>query len=111
MMKDWTHQSKEHVGCLAREWCSKDRFLGNVCDIEEVAKSLIEGETERRKVIKRFFTWVLSRAFHHYRGLRDQKSPIKKHPELDRLLREEYHSLDDFNRAKGRTASIKDDGH
>ncbi|KAJ4970946.1 hypothetical protein NE237_004045 [Protea cynaroides] len=35
-------------------------------------------------------------AFHHYR---DRKMPLKKHPELDRLLEEEYRSLDDF-RAK-----------
>ncbi|KAL0735362.1 hypothetical protein Bca4012_011572 [Brassica carinata] len=35
-------------------------------------------------------------AFHHYRG---QKEPIKKHPELEKLLKEEYRSLDDF-RAK-----------
>ncbi|KAF8395627.1 hypothetical protein HHK36_019577 [Tetracentron sinense] len=41
----------------------------------------------------------LFRAFHHYREVRDQKAPLRKHPELARLLREEYHSLDDF-RAK-----------
>ncbi|XP_077230274.1 la-related protein 1A-like isoform X2 [Tasmannia lanceolata] len=35
-------------------------------------------------------------AFHHYRGARDQKKPLKRHPELDRLLREEFRSLDDF---------------
>eukprot|EP00268_Persea_americana_P011018 TRINITY_DN14546_c0_g1_i3.p1 TRINITY_DN14546_c0_g1~~TRINITY_DN14546_c0_g1_i3.p1 ORF type:complete len:967 (+),score=186.90 TRINITY_DN14546_c0_g1_i3:325-3225(+) len=38
-------------------------------------------------------------AFHHYREVRDQKEALKKHPELERLLREEYRSLDDF-RAK-----------
>lgn len=37
-------------------------------------------------------------AFHHYR---DKDKPLKKHPELERLLREEYRSLDDF-RAKER---------
>ncbi|XAR60260.1 hypothetical protein NMG60_11033547 [Bertholletia excelsa] len=42
-------------------------------------------------------------AFHHYREARDQKSPLKKHIELDRLLREEYRSMDDFHRAKGKT--------
>lgn len=45
-------------------------------------------------------------AFHHYRGLRDQKNPLKKHPELERLLREEYRSIDDF-RAKERVNSLK----
>uniref|UniRef100_A0A1J3JFN5 La-related protein 1A n=1 Tax=Noccaea caerulescens TaxID=107243 RepID=A0A1J3JFN5_NOCCA len=35
-------------------------------------------------------------AFHHYRG---QREPITKHPELEKLLKEEYRSLDDF-RAK-----------
>ncbi|MQL97058.1 hypothetical protein Taro_029747 [Colocasia esculenta] len=38
----------------------------------------------------------LEKAFHHYRRMRDQKEPLKKHPELERLLREEYRSLDDF---------------
>ncbi|KAK1379186.1 HTH La-type RNA-binding domain-containing protein [Heracleum sosnowskyi] len=38
-------------------------------------------------------------AFHHYRRTNDQKA-LKKHPELDRLLREEYRSLNDFNRIK-----------
>ncbi|CAN1182415.1 La-related protein 1A [Linum perenne] len=39
-------------------------------------------------------------AFHHYRG---NKEPLKKDPELDKLLREEYLSLEDF-RAKERAA-------
>ncbi|GLU11780.1 hypothetical protein SLE2022_285020 [Rubroshorea leprosula] len=46
-------------------------------------------------------------AFHHYR---DQKEPLNKHPDLDRLLKEEYCSLDDF-RAKEKSASIKEDSH
>lgn len=54
-------------------------------------------------------------AFHHYRRTRDQKEPIKKHPELDRLLKEEFRSLQDFNRAKGKTvtavAAVKVDSH
>ncbi|WCJ27544.1 LA RNA-binding protein [Euphorbia peplus] len=37
-------------------------------------------------------------AFHHYRGVHE-KEAIKKHPELDKLLREEYRRLEDF-RAK-----------
>lgn len=40
-------------------------------------------------------------AFHHYR---DHNKPVKKHPELDRLLRDEYRSLDDF-RAKEKAAA------
>ncbi|GMP91655.1 hypothetical protein CsSME_00042253 [Camellia sinensis var. sinensis] len=47
-------------------------------------------------------------AFHHYRKAGEQKVPIKKHPELDRLLREEYRSLDDF-RAKGKANLAKED--
>ncbi|KAG9458487.1 hypothetical protein H6P81_002995 [Aristolochia fimbriata] len=35
-------------------------------------------------------------AFHHYRESRDHKEPLKKHPELERLLKEEYRNLDDF---------------
>ncbi|CAD5332318.1 unnamed protein product [Arabidopsis thaliana] len=35
-------------------------------------------------------------AFHHYRG---KKEPITKHPELEKLLKEEFRSIDDF-RAK-----------
>nr|GMD71416.1 la-related protein 1A [Ipomoea batatas] len=44
-------------------------------------------------------------AFHHYREARDQKAPLKKNPELDRLLKEEYRSLDDFKHAKEKTAT------
>lgn len=39
-------------------------------------------------------------AFHHYREVRDHKEPLKKNPALQRLLREEFRSLDDFHRAK-----------
>ncbi|XP_039037617.1 la-related protein 1A-like [Hibiscus syriacus] len=46
-------------------------------------------------------------AFHHFR---DQKEPIKKHPELDRLLREEYRRLEDF-RAKEKHTSTREDPH
>lgn len=45
-------------------------------------------------------------AFHHFQKNDDHKEPPKKHPELDRLLREEYRSLDDF-RAKGK--AMKED--
>ncbi|OVA13773.1 Protein of unknown function DM15 [Macleaya cordata] len=44
-------------------------------------------------------------AFHHYREARDKKEPLKKHPELERLLKEEYRSLDDF-RAKEKAAAV-----
>ncbi|XP_021776498.1 la-related protein 1A-like [Chenopodium quinoa] len=47
-------------------------------------------------------------AFHHYREVRDGKEPYKKNPELERLLREEFRSLDDFNRAKEKP-EVKDD--
>lgn len=52
----------------------------------------------------RHFGVLFRRAFHHYRSLRDQKEPVKKHLELERLLREEYRSLDDF-RAKERSTT------
>ncbi|KAJ6750493.1 hypothetical protein OIU85_001068 [Salix viminalis] len=45
-------------------------------------------------------------AFHHYCGLGD-KEP-KKHPELERILGEEYRSLEDF---RARERSMKKDGH
>lgn len=45
-------------------------------------------------------------AFHHYREARDEKAgPVKKNPELDRLLREEYCSLDDFKHAKEKSGA------
>lgn len=50
---------------------------------------------------------IFCRAFHHYREARGQQKPLKKHPELDRLLREEYHSLDDF-RAKEKAVHMSD---
>ncbi|GAA0176771.1 hypothetical protein LIER_29596 [Lithospermum erythrorhizon] len=40
------------------------------------------------------------RAFHHYREERYHKEPLKKDPELNRVLKEEYQSMDDFKRAK-----------
>lgn len=37
--------------------------------------------------------------------MRDRKEPLAKHPELDRLLREEYKCLEDFcNKEKARKA-------
>ncbi|CAL0318443.1 unnamed protein product [Lupinus luteus] len=38
-------------------------------------------------------------AFHHYRKAHGHKEPLSKHPELDKLLCEEYRSVEDF-RAK-----------
>ncbi|KAK9022305.1 hypothetical protein V6N11_002582 [Hibiscus sabdariffa] len=46
-------------------------------------------------------------AFHHFR---DQIEPLKKHPELDRLLREEYRHLEDF-RDKERNNSTREYSH
>ncbi|CAH8362377.1 unnamed protein product [Eruca vesicaria subsp. sativa] len=45
-------------------------------------------------------------AFHHYRG--QKEATIKKHPELEKLLKEEYRSIADF-RAKDPITSQKDD--
>lgn len=61
---------------------------------------------------KTSYLWQ-NRAFHHYRKGCDQNAPLKKHPDLDRLLREEYRSLQDFNRAKGKTnnSAVKEDAH
>lgn len=51
-------------------------------------------------------------AFHHFRQQRGQRAPLKKLPELDRLLREEFRNLDDFKHARGGvSASTKEDGH
>ncbi|PSR90108.1 La-related protein like [Actinidia chinensis var. chinensis] len=50
-------------------------------------------------------------AFHHYREVRDRRASLKKHPELDRLLRDEYRSMDDFHRAKGKTTTVREDDH
>lgn len=47
-------------------------------------------------------------AFHHYRRTNDQRA-LRKHPELDRLLREEYRSLKDFNRVKEKINVVKRD--
>ncbi|URE12736.1 la domain containing protein [Musa troglodytarum] len=44
-------------------------------------------------------------AFHHYREDRGSTEPLRKHPELERLLREEYPSLDDF-RAKEKADKV-----
>ncbi|KAJ7960434.1 La-related protein like [Quillaja saponaria] len=44
-------------------------------------------------------------AFHHYR---DHKEPLKKHPELDKLLRDKYRSLKDFP-AREKTNTVKED--
>eukprot|EP00262_Sarcandra_glabra_P007006 TRINITY_DN19565_c0_g1_i1.p1 TRINITY_DN19565_c0_g1~~TRINITY_DN19565_c0_g1_i1.p1 ORF type:complete len:1048 (+),score=188.56 TRINITY_DN19565_c0_g1_i1:248-3391(+) len=51
-------------------------------------------------------------AFHHYREARGQKEPLKKHPELERLLREEYRSLDDFRAetSYSKSSSLDRDG-
>ncbi|PSR86750.1 La-related protein like [Actinidia chinensis var. chinensis] len=50
-------------------------------------------------------------AFHHYQEVRNQRAALKKHPELDRLLREEYCSMDDFLHAKGKTTALREDDH
>ena len=51
------------------------------------------------------------RAFHHYQEVRNRRAALKKHPELDRLLREEYRSMDDFRHAKGKNTALREDDH
>ncbi|KAK4764529.1 hypothetical protein SAY86_025619 [Trapa natans] len=46
----------------------------------------------------------IKRAFHHYRGQHCQKDHLKKLPDLEKLLREEHRSLEDF-RAKERDSN------
>lgn len=48
------------------------------------------------------------RAFHHFREAREEREPLKKNPELDRLLREEYRSMEDFKRAKAKTGTVEE---
>ncbi|XP_030504606.1 la-related protein 1A isoform X1 [Cannabis sativa] len=50
-------------------------------------------------------------AFHHYREQRDHKEPLEKHPELDRLLREEYRCLGDFRAKERAAATLKGNNH
>ncbi|CAN4100698.1 unnamed protein product [Withania somnifera] len=50
-------------------------------------------------------------AFHHFRQQRGQRAPLKKRPELDRLLREEFRSLDDFKNAREGASATTEDGH
>lgn len=54
---------------------------------------------------------LCARAFHHYRGVDNQRPAPKKHPELDQLLKEKYRGLDDFHRAKEKVPSTKEDSH
>ncbi|GAB2275042.1 hypothetical protein Dimus_009810 [Dionaea muscipula] len=46
-------------------------------------------------------------AFHHFRESRDHREPLKKHPELERLLKEEFSTLEDFHRAKQKAATTE----
>nr|POF08013.1 la-related protein 1a [Quercus suber] len=65
---------------------------------------------EKEPPIARYQYGAHVRAFHHYGGLRDRKEPLKRDPELDRLLREEYCSLGDF-RAKEKANAVKEERH
>ncbi|KAJ4787294.1 La-related protein [Rhynchospora pubera] len=47
-------------------------------------------------------------AFHHYREVRDNKEPLAKHPELERLLRDEYRSIEDFNSKEKASKAVGD---
>ncbi|KAL9241082.1 hypothetical protein vseg_015232 [Gypsophila vaccaria] len=44
-------------------------------------------------------------AFHHYREARDHKAPLKKTPELEKVLNEEFSSLEDFQRARKKSGA------
>ncbi|XP_031389019.1 la-related protein 1A isoform X2 [Punica granatum] len=48
------------------------------------------------------------RAFHHYRGQHSQKDPVTKRPELEKLLREEYRSLEDFQAKERNSNTVKE---
>ncbi|KAL8152254.1 hypothetical protein V2J09_010014 [Rumex salicifolius] len=59
---------------------------------------------------KRGNLYGLEKAFHHYREARDHKEPLKKLPELEVLLRENFRSIEDFQRAKEKiTTTAKND--
>ncbi|CAL0317559.1 unnamed protein product [Lupinus luteus] len=45
-------------------------------------------------------------AFHHYGKARGRKEPSSKHPELDKLLREEYRSVEDFRAKEKNTIKV-----
>ncbi|XP_073142897.1 la-related protein 1A-like isoform X3 [Henckelia pumila] len=45
--------------------------------------------------------------FHHFRKDHGQTEPLKKHPELERLLRDEYRTLDDFPRPEDQSAVLE----
>ncbi|PKI40288.1 hypothetical protein CRG98_039313 [Punica granatum] len=47
-------------------------------------------------------------AFHHYRGQHSQKDPVTKRPELEKLLREEYRSLEDFQAKERNSNTVKE---
>ncbi|CAB4283189.1 unnamed protein product [Prunus armeniaca] len=92
------------------EGMPSDMDMKNVGDLSnDFANTfMLDEELElEQKIIKKDDLFpVRRRAFHHYREQRDQKEPLMKHPELDRLLREVYRSLDDF-RAKERATMMK----
>lgn len=58
-----------------------------------------------------YVTSWCDRAFHHFREQRDHKQPLRKHPELDRLLNEEYRCLGDFRAKEKIAATLKEDNH
>ncbi|KAK9221309.1 hypothetical protein WN944_009735 [Citrus x changshan-huyou] len=90
------------------------KYLGRRLKLDSALARLVKEKVQTLKVKELLeiqgVKVTFSRAFHHYRGLRDQKSPLKKHLELERLLKEEYRSIDDF-RAKERVNSLKAESH
>jgi len=49
-----------------------------------------------------------TRAFHHYRN--PDSGPVDKLPELERLLREEFRTLEDFNKANEKARETAEKG-
>ncbi|XP_073291951.1 la-related protein 1A-like isoform X2 [Primulina huaijiensis] len=45
--------------------------------------------------------------FHHFRKDHGQTEPLKKHPELERLLEDEYRTLDDFLSAEDQSGVVR----